>query len=99
MVVTGIGVLGTSTDVYSPSFPGRSIVPPARNCADLTNPFKIRSVKVGRRHTIKVTVSAPEAGKLTSIALAQTWKTKTPKKWFDFGSAKLDHPAGGDVLS
>jgi Kelch motif protein/galactose oxidase-like protein len=89
VVVMGIGVLGSSTALYTPSFPGRPVSPPAQNCADLTNPFKVESVKPGPTHAIKVTVAVPEAGQLAAIATAQTWKTSSPKKWFGYGSAQL----------
>lgn len=95
VVVTGIGVLGTSTVVYTPSFPGRAVSPPAQNCADLTNPFKVESVKARPTHAIKVTVGVPEAGRLAAIATAQTWKTRTPKKWFGYGSARLSPGQAG----
>ncbi|HEY1524470.1 MAG TPA: kelch repeat-containing protein [Solirubrobacteraceae bacterium] len=95
VVVTGIGALGTSTDVYAPSFPGRAVSPPAQNCADLTNPFKVESVKAGSNHAIKVTVQVPESGKLAAIATAQTWKTSSPKKWFGYGSATLSPGQAG----
>jgi WD40 repeat protein len=95
VVVTGIGTLGTSTEVYAPSFPGRAVSPPAQNCADLTNPFKVKSVKAGAKHTVVVTVRLPEAGRLAAVASAQTWKTSSPKKWFGFGSARLSPRQGG----
>jgi hypothetical protein len=100
VVVTGIGALGTSTEVYAPSFPGRPVSPPARNCADLTNPFKVESVKAMPNHAIKVTVRVPESGRLAAIATAQTWKTHAPKRWFGYGSAKLTpRQAGTDTLT
>ena len=95
VVVTGIGALGTSTDVYTPSFPGRAVSPPAQNCADLTNPFKVESVKAGSGHVLTVTVRVPESGQLAAIATAQTYRTSTPKKWFGYGSAKLSPRRAG----
>ena len=88
VMVTGIGVSGTSTDVYTPSFPGPPVSPPAQNCADLTKPFKVTSVKVGSGHTVKVTALVPESGKLAAIAIAQKYRTSTPKKWFGYGGTR-----------
>lgn len=95
VVVTGIGVFGNSTVVYAPSFPGRAVSPPAQNCADLTNPFRVVSVRVQPSHSIKVTVGVPEAGRLVAIATAQTWKAPTSRKWFGYGSAKLSPAQAG----
>ena len=94
VVVMGIGPFGTSTDVYAPSFPGRPVSPPAQNCADLTNPFKVQSVKAGSGHVLTVTVRVPESGKLAAIATAQTTGTK---KSFGYGSAERSPGQGGTL--
>ena len=95
VVVTGIGVSGASTDVFTPSFPGAAVSPPAQNCADLTSPFKVESVKTAPKGAIKVTVRVPESGQLAALATAQTYRTSTPKKWFGYGSAKLSPGQAG----
>ena len=95
VVVTGIGLLGTSTVVYRPSFPGRAVSPPAQNCADLTNPFRVQSVTAGPTHAIRVTAAGPESGRLAAIAVAQDTRTHTPKKWFGYGGAKLSPRQAG----
>jgi hypothetical protein len=94
VVVMGIGQLGNGTAIYHPGPLGHTVSPPARNCANLTHPFVVHSVKVGPGHVLKVIMSVPESGRLTALATAQRWKTSTPKRWFSFGSARLNvsHP-------
>ena len=88
VIVVGAGLFGNSSGIYTPSSLGPTVSAPAANCADITHPFAVRSVTVGRAGGVRVAVSSPP-GSIVARVLAQLGNTKTPNRWFGDGSAHL----------